>query len=324
MRNNTVLGVTNPSLTMSDPRPEAAAPNVSLGHLSVRVDGQHPNDVPFLFEQQGKRMGPALLASIVAHAGAAGLILFLVSAGARTPPVEDAELPDQPTDRIVWLTSPGPGGGGGGGGNQSKLPPQRVELPGKDKLTVPVKKPPSLQPPPPEQQARVEPSPLEQLNIPAKSLADATDSLPGEVVAPAAPPTGSLGSGRGSGAGTGTGTGIGSGTGSGLGPGSGGGTGGGVYQLGSGVTTPVPVFQPTPQYTSDAMRARVQGVAVVSCVVRPDGSVTDVEVVRSLDSTFGLDGEAIKAARRWRFRPGTLRGEPVAVRVVIEMSFTLR
>jgi protein TonB len=72
------------------------------------------------------------------------------------------------------------------------------------------------------------------------------------------------------------------------------------------------------------MRARVQGIAVVSCVVRPDGTVGDVEVVRSLDSSFGLDEEAVKAAKRWRFRPGTLRGEPVSVRVVIEMSFTLR
>ena len=84
------------------------------------------------------------------------------------------------------------------------------------------------------------------------------------------------------------------------------------------------MFQPTPQYTSDAMRARVQGTAMLSCVVRPDGSVSDVEVVRSLDRTFGLDEEAIKAAKRWRFRPGTLRGEAVPVRVVIEMSFTLR
>ena len=310
---------------MSETKPsEGITQNVSAGHLSVRVEGQHPDDVPFLFEQQGKRMGPALLASVASHAAAAGVMLFLLSRSAPLPAVEEALLPDIPSDRIVWLTTPGPGGGGGGGGNQSKQPPQKVQLPGKDKLTVPVAKPPSLQPPPQEEPPKVEPNPLEQLNIPAKSLADATESLPGAIEAPPGPPSGSLGSGRGGGAGTGTGTGIGSGTGSGLGPGSGGGTGGGVYQLGSGVTTPVPVFQPTPQYTSDAMRARVQGVAVVSCVVRPDGTVSDVEVVRSLDATFGLDGEAIKAARRWRFKPGTLRGEPVAVRVVIEMSFTLR
>jgi outer membrane biosynthesis protein TonB len=46
--------------------------------------------------------------------------------------------------------------------------------------------------------------------------------------------------------------------------------------------------------------------------------------VRSLDSVFGLDLEAIKAARQWRFRPGTRLGEPVSVPVTIELDFVLR
>jgi outer membrane biosynthesis protein TonB len=46
--------------------------------------------------------------------------------------------------------------------------------------------------------------------------------------------------------------------------------------------------------------------------------------MRSLDSTFGLDLEAMKAARNWRFRPGTRLGEPVSVLVTIELTFTLR
>lgn len=324
MRHNTPTDVLNKPLTMSEAtRANEPAQNVSPGHLSVRVEGQHPDDVPFLFEQQGKRMGSALVVSIASHVGAAAAILFLISHTPPPAPEVEALLPDVRSDRIVWLTAPGPGGGGGGGGNQMKLPPQRAQLPGKDKITVPVKPAPVVIPQP-QQQAKVEPDPLQQLNIPAKSLADAAEALPGAIEAPPGPPTGSLGSGRGGGSGTGTGTGIGSGTGSGLGPGSGGGTGGGVYQIGSGVSAPVPVFQPTPQYTSEAMRARVQGVAMISCIVRPDGTVTDVEVVRSLDSVFGLDGEAIKAARRWKFKPGTLRGEPVSVRINIEMSFTLR
>ena len=59
-------------------------------------------------------------------------------------------------------------------------------------------------------------------------------------------------------------------------------------------------------------------------VVLPDGTVGKVEVVRSLDSAFGLDQEAIKAAKQWRFAPGTRFGEPVAVLVTIELTFTLR
>jgi protein TonB len=79
-----------------------------------------------------------------------------------------------------------------------------------------------------------------------------------------------------------------------------------------------------PQYTSDAMRAKVQGTVLLECVVRPDGSVTDITVLRSLDRSFGLDEEAIKAARQWRFKPGTRMGETVPVLITIELRFTLR
>ena len=79
-----------------------------------------------------------------------------------------------------------------------------------------------------------------------------------------------------------------------------------------------------PQYTSDAMRAKIQGTVLVECVVNKDGTVGDVQVVRSLDSVFGLDQEAIKAARQWRFRPGTRLGEPVPVLITIQLDFSLR
>jgi protein TonB len=97
-----------------------------------------------------------------------------------------------------------------------------------------------------------------------------------------------------------------------------------VYRPGSGVTVPRVLREVKPQYTSDAMRAKVQGTVLLQCVVKPDGSVGDVQVVRSLDSAFGLDQEAIKAARQWRFAPGTRLGEPVPVLVTIELTFTLR
>ena len=75
--------------------------------------------------------------------------------------------------------------------------------------------------------------------------------------------------------------------------------------------------------SSHALRTD-QGTVLVECVVRQDGSVGDVQVVRSLDPTFGLDQEAIKAAKQWRFRPGTRLGEPVPVLITIELTFTLR
>ncbi len=50
----------------------------------------------------------------------------------------------------------------------------------------------------------------------------------------------------------------------------------------------------------------------------PDGSVGGAHIVRSLDSTFGLDEEAIKAVKQWRFRPGMRIGEAVPVEIVVE------
>jgi len=301
--------------TVADPRE-----NSSAGHLSVHLDQSHASDVPFLFEQQRERMAPAVLASMGSHVAFGVLALLLVRYSGSTVH-ETPVLPDKNPSSIVWLVQPGPGGGGGGGGNKMKEPPRKAELPGKDKITVPVQKPPSLEAPP--QVAKNEPIPIPTLNIPAQALAAAQDSLPGAIDAPSAP-TVSQGSGSGGGAGTGRGSGVGPGTGSGLGPGSGGGTGGGVYRLGSGVATPVLLREVKPQYTSDAMRAKIQGTVLVECVVNKDGTVGDVQVVRSLDSVFGLDQEAIKAARQWRFRPGTKLGEPVPVLITIQLDFSLR
>ena len=53
-------------------------------------------------------------------------------------------------------------------------------------------------------------------------------------------------------------------------------------------------------------------------------AVGQVQIVRSLDDRFGLDEKAIEAVKRWRFRPGTRQGKPVAVLVNIELTFTLR
>lgn len=291
----------------------------SAGALSVRGDGPASSELNFLVGQQSKRLGPSLLTA--AALDVVVFILFVVISRSAPTPAPKASLPDNPNDQIIWIAEPGPGGGGGGGGNLAKEPPKQAVLPGKDKISVPVIEKPEMQikadPPPPE------PEPIQQVNIPVRTLGAETELLPGAIDAPSAPvASSSLGSGVGGGAGTGQGTGLGSGQGSGLGDGIGGGTGGGVYKPGNGVTTPVPIRQVTPVYSTDAMRARVQGEVLVQCVVQLDGTVSDLRVVRSLG--FGLDEEAIKAARQWRFQPGTRFGQPVKVEVLIGLSFSLR
>ena len=41
-------------------------------------------------------------------------------------------------------------------------------------------------------------------------------------------------------------------------------------------------------------------------------------MTRSLDTVHGLDNEAVKTVKLWRFQPGTKDGKPVPVRVAIE------
>jgi len=295
-------------------------PNYSAGHLSVHVEDTPQIDVPFLFERTPQRLGVSFMASLLIDVSLA-VLLIVASRSNWLVARPEAVAWEHANDQIIWIAQPGPGGGGGGGGNKSPEPARKAELPGKEKITVPVSKPPQMAP---LQQAKVEPNPIAQLNIPAKTLQSGMESQVGIIESAPAIPSPSQGTGTGGGAGSGTGTGVGSGSGSGLGPGYGGGSGGGVYKLGSGVTAPIEIVRGKPQYTADAMRARIQGSVWVECVVQPTGQCTDIQVVRSLDPTFGLDQEAIKSVSQWRFKPGTRLGQPVPVLVTIEVAFTLR
>ena len=98
----------------------------------------------------------------------------------------------------------------------------------------------------------------------------------------------------------------------------------GVLLPGAGVTAPRVLREAKPQYTPEALANRIEGAVGLQAVVLPDGTVGDVQVTKSLDRTYGLDDEAIKAAKQWRFEPGTREGAPVPVLVAIEMTFTLK
>jgi TonB family protein len=98
----------------------------------------------------------------------------------------------------------------------------------------------------------------------------------------------------------------------------------GAYQPGNGVSLPTVRKQVRPAYTRDAMNAKIEGTVLVKAVVGTDGRVSKVWIIKSLDPTHGLDEEAVKAARKWEFNPGTRFNEPVPVVVTIELTFTLK
>jgi TonB family protein len=97
-----------------------------------------------------------------------------------------------------------------------------------------------------------------------------------------------------------------------------------VYKPGNGITLPSVVKEVKPSYTPEAMQQKIQGSVWLSIVVLPDGTVGDIKVTRSLDTEYGLDREATKAAGKWLFKPGTKDGKPVAVEVTLELTFTLK
>ena len=97
-----------------------------------------------------------------------------------------------------------------------------------------------------------------------------------------------------------------------------------VYRKEDGVTLPEAVKIVKPTYTQAALEARIQGRVVMNAVVEADGSVKDVEVVQSLDTEHGLDGQATAALKQSEFRPGLWMGEPVPVLVTVDMRFTLK
>lgn len=266
---------------------------------------------------RSRSAGRGGVASVAVHLVVASLVISLFawshSAGrlSATATTDSPQLP-----RMVFILQPAPGGGGGGGGNKQPEPPSRARAIGHDQLTVPVVKRAAIAPTVNEEAPR-----QQQVLLDAKPMgADATMMIGLPEASPSVPF--SRGPGSGEGVGGGSGSGIGSGTGPGVGPGSGGGFGGGAYRPGGVVIPPMLLKQVTPRYTTNAMRERIQGMVALEVVINREGIPAAIRVTRSLDP--GLDGEAIIAARQWRFAPGRIGDTPVDVLVTILLDFNVR
>lgn len=90
----------------------------------------------------------------------------------------------------------------------------------------------------------------------------------------------------------------------------------------AGGITPKLLREVSPVYTREALQRGVQGVVQLQAAVLADGSVGGVRVSRGLDPM--LDLSAMAALKGWRFVPGTLNNEPVAVIVHVEMTFKFK
>jgi TonB family protein len=281
----------------------------------IQVTAQ-PVEVDEIFKEY-KFRSSSLAFSMMAHVGAVLAILFvpmLFMRQAAKVTNTHVELLDPSQLTLNLPPKPDKSGGGGGGGRREPIPASKGKLPrpSDKQLTPPTPKIVNLDP-----VLAVEPTVIvPQLNsFPDINIANYGDPLgiPG-------PP--SSGPGTGGGIGTGTGGGVGSGKGGGVGPGEGGGIGGGVFRVGGGVSAPSIVYRVEPTYSEEARKAKYQGVVVLSAIVRKDGTIEILKVVRGLG--LGLDENAIQALKQWKFRPGMKNGVAVDVALNIEVNFSLR
>jgi len=96
----------------------------------------------------------------------------------------------------------------------------------------------------------------------------------------------------------------------------------GPLRVGGDVKAPVVIKRVEPTYNELARHAKTQGVVVIEAVIDKDGNVDKVKVIKGLP--MGLSEAAEAAVRGWKFKPGTLNGEPVDVIFNLTVNFTLQ
>ena len=105
----------------------------------------------------------------------------------------------------------------------------------------------------------------------------------------------------------------------------------GIYHGGKGVTPPLLIYSVDPEFTDKARKKKFVGTCVLSMVVDTNGTPQNVQVVESIASSNpklqsaakGLDENAIKAAKQYRFKPGTYQGKPVPVEIKVEINYRI-
>ena len=85
------------------------------------------------------------------------------------------------------------------------------------------------------------------------------------------------------------------------------------------LTAPEATQKVDPAYPLELMRRNVQGTVTLYAVIRNDGSVSDVRVLRGVDDQ--LDQFARTALAHWRFRPATKNGAAVDLEAVVMIPF---
>ena len=93
----------------------------------------------------------------------------------------------------------------------------------------------------------------------------------------------------------------------------------------TGVEPPVFTKKVRPKYPERAIKIKLQGYVILEAVLRKDGSVDDIKVLRGLGKgKFGFEEAAIQALEQWQFLPGKVNNKAADVRMTLKIDFVLQ
>jgi protein TonB len=94
----------------------------------------------------------------------------------------------------------------------------------------------------------------------------------------------------------------------------------GPFRVGDGIARPRKIKDVRPVYPAPAMAAKSRGSVLIEATIGVDGKVHNARVINSV-AVF--DQAALDAVRQWEYEPSRVNGEPVAVMMVIIVTFAL-
>lgn len=81
------------------------------------------------------------------------------------------------------------------------------------------------------------------------------------------------------------------------------------------------IYCPDPTYTDWARSEKISGASVLLVLISPEGRAQQIRPQTLLG--YGLDERAYDTIKKWKFRPATKDGTPVATIVPIEVTFRI-
>jgi protein TonB len=94
-----------------------------------------------------------------------------------------------------------------------------------------------------------------------------------------------------------------------------------IVRVGGLVKAPRELYKPDPVYSPIARTARVEGVVTIDALIDEHGNVVQAQAI---DGPGLLIPSALAAVMKWKYEPTYLDGEPVSMKMHVEVSFKLR